>query len=481
MPADAAPTADLETVIGLEIHAQLNTATKLFCDCSNDDFNAQPNTLICPVCTAQPGALPVPSSQALQKAAIAALALGCQLAPESVFARKNYFYPDLPAGYQISQFDQPLATGGRVELPDGSSIALTRVHVENDAGKLTHRGDRSLIDFNRAGSPLIEIVSEPELRSSDQAASYAKVVQQIVQFAGSCNADMYRGQLRFDASVSLRPVGSSTLNPRAEIKNLNSFRALAAAVEYEIGRQRTLWQAGTPPDDQTTVGWDESRGQTFLMRSKESAADYRYFPEPDLPSVQFTPEQIDTLRAAVPALPAERADALTRQHSLPAETVEQLMASPELVDYFEQVTGACGDAPRAASWILVELMARVNDSTQSFADQRIPASDLAELIRRIGSNEISGAIAKSVFAKMWDSGQTPGEIIAREGLAQICDESAIAKLVEQVIHEHSQVVEQIRGGREAALGFLVGQLMKASRGQANPELASRLLKAAILG
>lgn len=477
----------LEAVIGLEIHAQIATATKMFCACDNDAFGKDPNTTVCPVCMGHPGTLPVANARAVELGAKAALALGCTVAQHTKFDRKNYFYPDLPAGYQISQYDEPLSGHGAVEIEVGGErkeVRILRLHLENDAGKLTHVGGSSLCDYNRAGTPLMEIVSEPDLRSAAEAKAYAEAVRAIVQYAGASNADMYKGELRFDASVSLRPVGEEKLYPRAEIKNLNSFRALEAAVAYEIARQTKLWEEGNAPDSETTVGWDDEKGETYLMRSKESAADYRYFPEPDLPPVELTPEQIEAWRSELPELPLARRQRLV-QAGLTEADAALLVADKILADWYEEVVAVCGDAKKAASWTLTETLGRmkvVDEETNqpkysSVAQLPFSARQLGELVKLIGDGTISGKQAKEVLDYMFagEADGDPAAIAEAHGMQQVSDAGALESLVDAVLAEHAKVVEDFRAGKGNAVGFLVGQVMKASDGQANPKLVNEIL------
>ena len=469
---------NLETIIGLEIHAHISTQTKMFCSCTNNSFGTAPNTAVCPICTAQPGALPVPSRAAIEKGARAGLLMGCTVRPVCKFDRKNYFYPDLPSGYQISQFDEPLCEHGAVTivLPNGDkkSIRVLRLHLENDAGKLTHVGDSSLIDFNRAGSPLMEIVSEPDLRTPEEARAYAEEVQRIVQYADASHADMYRGEMRFDASVSLRPIGDTQLHPRAEIKNLNSFKALEAAITYEIQRQTTLWEAGTPPTTQQTVGWDDTTSTTYLMREKESAADYRYFPEPDIPPLTFTPAWIAERQSELPEQPLARRERFVTQYHLTTEEACTLTSTRALSDYYEQVVAVSGDAKRSAGWVLTELLARLAPG-QSIADQPITAAHLGALVQLIVSGDISGKIGKDIFPDMWNTGESPDAIRARKGLKQISDTGALEKIIDTVLVANPESVTAYHAGKKQALGFLVGQIMKATGGQANPQMVNELL------
>lgn len=470
----------LEIIIGLEIHAQISTQSKMFSAAKNSTHGMAPNTAIDPVSVGHPGALPVPNREAILKGARAAMALGCAVRPKSKFDRKNYFYPDLPFGYQISQFDEPLAENGAVEIvkSDGSrkTIRITRLHLENDAGKLTHIGEHSLLDFNRAGCPLMEIVSEPDIRDAEEARLYAESVQKIVQYADASDADMYRGEMRFDASVSLRPAGEDKLYPRAEIKNLNSFRALESAIKYEIARQREVWEAGNPPSSQQTVGWDDETGATYLLREKESAADYRYFPEPDIPPITFSESELAEIRAQVPELPLARAARLIRDFGLTEQEAVTLTSSRELADYFESAAAVGQDGKKVASWILSELLAKMNEAGLKIAEQKVRPELLGELVQLIISGEISGKIAKDIFPEIWETGKSPKAIVAEKGLKQVSDTGAIEKIIDEMLAANESVVADYRGGKQNAFGFLVGQAMKASRGQANPSLVNALLK-----
>ncbi len=452
----------------------------MFCSCDNDAFGKEPNTKICPVCTGQPGTLPVPNRTAVELGVKAALALGCTIPSHAKFDRKNYFYPDLPAGYQISQFDEPVSEKGSVEIVLSSGeqkkIGVTRLHLENDAGKLTHVGQWSLCDYNRAGTPLMEIVSEPDLRSAEQARLYAEEVARIVQFVGASKADMYKGELRFDASVSLRPVGEDQLYPRAEIKNLNSFKALESAINYEIARQTQLWETDKVPDKETTIGWNDEKGETYLMREKESAADYRYFPEPDIPPLTFDTAQIAKWRKELPELPLARRARFVQEYKVSEQDAETLTSSKELADYYEAVVKVSKDAKKATGWVTTELLARMKEAgLTSVAEQKVSAESLGKLVSLIIDGTISGKIAKEVFSEMWESGTDPEQIIEKQGLKQVSDTGAITQFVDQVLAENEKVVADFKAGKGNALGFLVGQVMKVSKGQANPKLVNELL------
>jgi aspartyl-tRNA(Asn)/glutamyl-tRNA(Gln) amidotransferase subunit B len=501
----------LEAIIGLEIHAQIATKTKMFCSCDNDAFGSPPNSRICPVCTGQPGVLPAPNKKALELGVKAALALDCEIPRNSKFDRKNYFYPDLPYGYQISQFDEPISIDGKVEIRlngEKKEIGITRLHLENDAGKLTHVGNFSLCDYNRAGTPLMEIVSEPDLRSAAEAKIYAEEVQKILQFVGSSNADLFKGEMRFDASVSLREVGTEELNPRAEIKNLNSFRSLEAAIDFEIGRQKKLWSENKIPESDSTVGWDEEKGETFLMRAKESAADYHYFPEPDIPPLILEKEFVENLRSKLPELPLTRRERFVTEFEVSEDDARNLTESKNLADYFEEVVKISGDAKKSAAWILSELLARMKkikfskkgdeklqamnksgsfylldgeegDFTSEFCDiksQKISAENLGALVGKIVAGEISGKIGKEIFPEMWASGKAVDDILKEKGIEQISDDGEIEKFLDKAIATNPDAIADFQNGKERALGAIVGEVMKLSKGQANPAKVNELLK-----
>ena len=475
-----------EAVIGLEIHAQLLTRTKIFCGCSAA-YGGGPNTHVCPVCLGFPGALPVLNRAAVDDAVRAALALGCTIHETSIFARKNYFSPDLPKGYQISQYERPLATGGALHVERGGAsarVGITRVHIEEDAGKSLHEGfpesDRkSYIDFNRAGVPLIEIVTEPDLRSAAEAADFFERLRSILVWLGVNDGNMEEGSLRCDANVSVRPVGSATLGTKAEVKNLNSFRFLQKALEYEIDRQIDIVGAGGTVVQETRL-FDAAAGHTMSMRGKEEAHDYRYFPDPDLPPIVLTAARIGAIRAAMPELPEERRRRFIEQYALPAYDAAQLTSSRALADYFEEVVRAGAPAKAASNWIMGELTRALKAAEVDVSRSPIAAPRLAGLIALVEQGAISGSIAKAVFEKMLASDREAEAIVAAEGLRQIDDESELAALVDGVVSAHGDVVEQYRGGRTATFGFLVGQVMKAAGGKANPKRVNELLKRAIL-
>ncbi len=476
-----------EPVIGLEIHAHLLTASKIFCGCSTA-FGAPPNTHVCPVCLGLPGALPVLNHAAVDHAIRAALALGCRVHETSIFARKNYFYPDLPKGYQISQYEQPLATGGVVAA--GSDywnppydIRIKRVHMEEDAGKLLHEGfpdsDRcSLVDLNRAGVPLIEIVTEPDIASPRDAASFFSHLREVLVAIGVNDGNMEEGSLRCDANVSVRPSGSGTLGTKAEIKNLNSFRFVEKALEHEIERQIELLEEGGRVIQETRL-WDSSAARTFSMRSKEEAHDYRYFPEPDLPPLVVSDARIEAIRSGMPELPAARRARFASTYALTMKDAVALTQSTGNAGYFEACVASGAPPKAAANLVMGAISGKMNELKTSDIGRitaRVPPEEAARLLKLVETGAISHSMAKGVFEKMFTSGRRAGEIVAAEGLTQISDDAQIIGLINDVIGRHADAVAQYRGGKASAFGFLVGQAMKAAGGKANPKRVNELLK-----
>jgi aspartyl-tRNA(Asn)/glutamyl-tRNA(Gln) amidotransferase subunit B len=476
---------EVEPVIGLEIHAQLQTATKIFCGCPAR-FGAPPNHDVCPVCLGLPGAMPVLNGRAVDLAIAAALSLGCTVQDTSVFARKNYFYPDLPKGYQISQYERPLATGGQVELRIGDAvrlIRLTRIHMEEDAGKSLHEGfadsdRRTYVDFNRAGVPLIEIVSEPDLRTPTEAATYFEVVRRLLVWIGANDGNMEEGSLRCDANVSVRPRGATSLGTKVEVKNLNSFRYLQKALEYEITRQADSLERGERIVQETRL-FDSALGRTFSMRSKEEAQDYRYFPEPDLPPLVVSAERLARVAAEMPELPDARRARFVRDYRLPAYDAGVLTETRGLADYFEAVAGTSGNPKAASNWVMGEVLRVLKAREATIAEVGVTPQALADLIRLVDAGTLSTTAAKGVFEQMYGTGRDAATLVAEQGLAQVSDERALSDLVGQVLARHADAVTQYRAGKKATFGFLVGEAMKASGGKADPKRLSQLLRAAV--
>jgi aspartyl-tRNA(Asn)/glutamyl-tRNA(Gln) amidotransferase subunit B len=471
-----------EAVIGLEVHVQLLTKSKIFCSCSTR-FGDPPNTNTCPVCLGLPGALPVLNREAVSMAMKAAMALNCAINPRSRFARKNYFYPDLPKGYQISQYDEPLAQDGWIEIEvDGERrrIGITRVHLEEDAGKSLHEGfpdsDRkSYIDLNRSGVPLIEVVTEPDLRSPEEAYEYLTSLKTLMLYLEVSDCNMEEGSLRCDANVSVRPAGASELGTKTEVKNLNSFRFLQKALAYEVERQIEVLENGGAITQETRL-WDSREQRTYGMRSKEFAHDYRYFPEPDLLPLVISEEWKEEVRRTLPELPEARKERFMREYALPAYDARQLTNSKALANYFEEVAKASGEPKLAANWILSELLYLLKGAGKEITESPIAASSLAELLGLIHHGTVSGKMGKDILAEMFASGKRPREVMAEKGLEQINDAGKLAALAHDIMSQNPTQLEQYRKGKTATFGWFVGQIMKATRGQANPQLVQEVLK-----
>ena len=472
-----------EAVVGLEVHVQLGTKTKIFCSCPVE-FGAAPNSNVCPVCLGLPGALPVLSRQAVELAIGAALALHCTIRPFSQFARKNYFYPDLPKGYQISQYDQPLAENGYLDIETEAGkkrIGVTRVHMEDDAGKSIHDGFKdsdkyTYVDLNRSGTPLIEIVSEPDMRSSDEAYAYLTEVKQIMQFIGLSDCDMEKGQLRCDANVSVRLRGAPKFGTKAEVKNLNSFRFLKLALEYEIERQIDLVEGGGKVVQETRL-FNTDTGKTVSMRSKEHAHDYRYFPEPDLVPLRVSRHWLGEVESRLPELPAARRQRFISSYGVREYDAQVLTLDRNTGDYFERAVKVSGDGRATANWLNGDLTGLLKASGKDILDSPITPEHLGELVALIHKGELSGKLAKEILPKMFESGESAPVIAEREGLKQISDTGAMETIVDEVLAANPKQVEQYQAGKTAVIGFLVGQVMKASRGQANPAKVNQVLKA----
>jgi aspartyl-tRNA(Asn)/glutamyl-tRNA(Gln) amidotransferase subunit B len=467
-----------ETVIGLEVHVELHTKSKIFCGCSTA-FGAPPNTHTCPVCLGYPGVLPVLNKQAVEYAMKAAMALNCEIAADSKFDRKNYFYPDSPKAYQISQYDKPIGEHGWIEIEVGGEtkrIGVTRVHLEEDAGKLTHvdGGHATLADYNRVGTPLIEIVSEPDLRSPEEARAYLEKLKAIMQYCDVSDVKMEEGSLRCDANVSIRPYGQAEFGTRAELKNMNSFRGVQKGLEYEEWRQADVLDGGGKVV-QETRRWDEAQGKTIMMRSKEEAHDYRYFPDPDLVRMYIDDAWKDRVRASIPELPDARKTRYMNEYSLPGYDAAVITSSIKLADFFEESLNYTKDAKAVSNWIMGDLLGFLNANNQELEQLPITGKGLGEMIGLIEKGTISSKIAKTVFKTMLETGKAPGQIVEEQGLVQISDEGAIKAVVEQVIAANPQSIADFKAGKDKAVGFLVGQVMKETKGKANPGLVNKLI------
>ena len=477
-----------ELIIGLEVHCQLATRTKLFCACKTDGFGQAPNSRICPLCTAQPGVLPVLNRRAVELAFQAAMALECELSAQSIFARKNYFYPDLPKAYQISQYDQPFSQHGKLAIVSGGvakTIGITRIHMEEDAGKLVHdlggaKLDGSLVDLNRAGVPLIEIVSEPDMRSSEEAYAYLNALKEVIQFVGSSRCDMEKGEMRCDANVSVRPTGQEKFGTRAEIKNLNSFKNVKDAIEHERDRQIAVIEAGGKIIQETRL-WDTALQATRSMRSKEEAHDYRYFPDPDLVPLVADPEWVAELKAGLVELPAAKRARFISDLGLSSYDAEVLTGDRLLADYFEKAVAAApsGSAKTVSNLLTTEMLGRLNAEGKSTHQSPIAAAHLGGLAALIASGTLSSKGAKDVFSRMWETGKDPKVLVEELGLSQVSDDKQVMEWVVQALAANPKAVADLKGGKEAAIGSIVGGVMKLSKGKANPALVNKLIREAV--
>ncbi|MBI4389180.1 MAG: Asp-tRNA(Asn)/Glu-tRNA(Gln) amidotransferase subunit GatB [Nitrospinae bacterium] len=471
-----------EVVIGLEVHAQLKTKTKIFCSCSTE-FGRPPNANTCPICLGMPGVLPVLNKQALDYAIRACLATHCRIEPMNRFARKNYFYPDLPKGYQISQYELPLGTNGYIDIRhDGAKkrVGLIRIHMEEDAGKSIHgenlgHPDKSYVDFNRTGVPLIEIVSAPDMRSSDEAREYLTELKAILEYAEVSDCNMEEGSFRCDANVSLRPFGQKEFGTRAELKNINSFKFVQKALDYEIERQAKILDHGDKVVQETRL-YDSSKGVTYPMRSKEEAHDYRYFPEPDLVPVVVDEPWVSAIRDRLPEMPEQKRERFAAQYGIPEYDAGVLTVSRALADYYEKTAGLYNQPKTISNWIMGELLRELKNDGREIQDCPVAPRDLAGLLDLIDKGVINGKIAKTVFEEMYKTGKPPRDVVSDKGLTQITDESKIVKIIEEAMAANPAQLNEYRSGKEKLFGFFVGQVMKLSQGQANPALVNRLLK-----
>jgi len=472
-----------EAVVGMEVHAQLLTRSKMFCGCSAEAFGAPPNSNVCPTCLGLPGALPVANRRAVEQTILVGLALNCRIASDAVLARKNYFYPDLPKGYQISMYELPLCLDGWLEIEDEAGaprrIRIRRVHLEEDTAKLFHAGDHSLVDLNRAGLPLIEIVTEPDIRTSEEARQYLTRLRSILRTLGVSTADMEKGAMRCEANVSLRPAGSEALGTKVEVKNLNSFRAVKQALEYEITRQGRCLAAGEAVR-QVTMGWDEARGRTVEQRAKEESEDYRYFPEPDLPPLHVSPEWLAEIAARLPELPDERRRRFAADYGLPETDAAILAEDREVADYFEAAATAARwhsvSARSVANWIGGELFRLLKESGTDVGQARVAPADLAELVALVEGGQVTANSGKAVLATMFATGKGAAAVVQEQGLAQVSDEDALARVVDEVLLAHPDEVASYRAGKQTLAQWFVGQVMRATRGKANPQVVVALVE-----
>lgn len=468
---------DYEVVMGLEVHAELSTKTKIFCSCPTE-FGAAPNTHVCPICMAMPGTLPVLNEKVVEYAVKAGLATNCEISRNSKNDRKNYFYPDLPKAYQISQFDQPLCEHGYIEIETSQGkkkIGLTRIHIEEDAGKLNHDelGGGSLVDLNRAGVPLIEIVSEPDLRTTEEVDAYLRKLKSILEYIEVSDCKMQEGSLRADVNVSIRKKGETKLGTRTEMKNMNSFRSITRAIEYEIDRQIDVVEDGGKIE-QETLRWDEVSGKTFSMRDKEDAQDYRYFPDPDLVAIKLSEEYIENIKKGLPEMPESRKQRYLEEYKLPEKDAKIITSSKYLSDLFESASEVCGNRKAVSNWIISDISRILNEKEMEPNEIPFTAEHLAHLVQLIEKGTISSSIGKKVIEELFENPKDPEEIVKEKGWIQISDEGAIKEVVTKIIEANPQSVADYKAGKDRALGFLVGQAMKETKGKANPQMLNKM-------
>lgn len=497
----------LETIIGLEIHVQLKTTSKMFCGCSNDGEHQPPNTTVCPICLGHPGTLPVPNNLAVRWSVKAARALGCTINTIAKFDRKNYFYPDIPKGYQISQFDQPMGEHGFLDIDvegEERKIGITRLHLEEDTAKLTHTADHeySLVDFNRSGTPLVEIVTEPDIRTPAEAKVFMEELRLLMRHLGVSDADMEKGHLRCDANISLRPVGEDKMYAKTELKNINSFKFVERGLAYEVKRQTALWEQGSPPEVTTTRGWDENKAATFEQRTKEDSADYRYFPEPDIPPLTFDEEYLRDVELELPELPRDKRARFVEQYGIAPDEAKVITDASDLADYTEQVISelrawldAYEEIPGTgveiweekkqelgklvSGWLVSKLGGKLQERKQGFGDNPLSAEDFAQFLSMVFTGKLSSRMAQGVLDSMLETGDSPAVIVEREGLEQVSDSAALEEIAARLVAENEKQAEEYRGGKEAVLKFFVGQMMRETKGAADPKVAEEVLKKAL--
>jgi len=468
---------EFEVVIGLEVHAQVNTSSKIFCDCPTN-FESPENKNTCPICTGMPGVLPVLNKKVVDQALKASLALNCKINPYSQFARKNYFYPDLPKGYQISQYDQPLASGGWIEVTHEGvhkKFRIHRLHLEEDAGKNIHHGEESYLDFNRAGVPLMEIVSEPDFRNPEEAVLYVRELKNILQYLDVCDGNMEKGNLRCDANISLRPQGEKKFGVKVEIKNMNSFKFIERALYYEIERQKEILAESGKITQETRL-FDSAKGRTLPMRSKEEAHDYRYFPEPDLRPLMIDEKWLSDAQSKIPELRREKKARFVKEFDLPEYDADILTDSKLLADYFEACQKVVGDAKMVSNWMMTELLRELKDRDTDIDNCPVTSTHLAELLKLVKKGTISGKMAKDIFKEMYSTGHTAGKIVEEKNLTQVDDHGTIAQVIADVLKGHAQELERYLKGQDKLYGFFVGQVMRVTKGKASPEIVNKVLK-----